>query len=383
MPRISIIMPTFNRADTILRAVQSVRAQPVEDWELVVIDDGSTDPTRDLLAGVGDPRIRVFWQENQGTAPARNHGFREARGDIIAFLDSDDVWPLHHLELATAFFDAHPGEDLYSSEMWEDFGRGIIVRHWRVETSDWYPETAAELGSRAFAAPPQLGDSYLYIYSTRSEVGEWGRAIVERSGFRDVFHYRGDIFDRWRWGYLMALHPTVITRRALEAVGPFDTSIYVANDFSWLAELCRRFTANFFSIPGSIKHEFTEAGQPLSEDHVVTGKTAVRFHQDILEQHERLFWSRHPEDPELSAIRGFRQYIVGEAAARKGQRDLALEYLRASSKTYRGLRARELRWLLEVTPAPLTIRAHDLWYLPQRIRSRVNRLIERAARRLS
>lgn len=382
MPRVSIIMPTYNRADTILRAVESIRSQPVEDWELVVIDDGSTDATRDLLAGVGDARIRVFSQENQGTAPARNHGFREARGDLIAFLDSDDVWPAHHLELAVAFFNAHPGEDFYSSECWEDFGKGVIVKHWRVETSEWYPATAAEIGSKAFAAPPPLGDSYMHIYSSRAEVGEWGRAIVERSGYRDVFHYRGDIFNCWRWGWLMALHPTVITRRALDAVGPFDTSIYVANDFGWLAELCRRFTANFFSIPGSIKHELSGAGQALAEDHVVTGKTAVRFHQDVLEQFERMFWSGRPGDPELCAIRGFRQYLVGEAAARKGQHAVALEYLRASSRTYHARRARELRWLLEVTPPTLTQRAHGLWAFAPRVQSQVKRAISRAIGRL-
>jgi glycosyltransferase involved in cell wall biosynthesis len=374
MARVSIIMPTFNRADTILRAVESVRAQRFQDWELIVIDDGSTDDTRDRLVGL-DPRLRVVAQENQGVGAARNRGLREARGELIAFLDSDDAWEPHHLELAAAFFGAHAEEHLYSSEFWEDFGEGAIVKHWRVEVSTWYPATAAEIGSKDFARPPPLGDGYLRVYSTRAEVGEWGRGVVERSGHRDVFHYRGDIFERWRWGWLMALQPTVITRRALEAVGPFDTSIPVANDFSWLALLCERFTANFFSIPGAIKHELGHGGRSLSEDHLVTGKTAVRFHQDVLRLHEELFWSRRPDDPELAGIRGFRQYLVAEAAARQGQRDVALEYLRRSSQTYRGKEARKLRWVLELAPSPeLARRAYALSLLPGRIRSRLSRL---------
>ncbi|MCK6589332.1 MAG: hypothetical protein L6Q76_17330, partial [Polyangiaceae bacterium] len=117
-------------------------------------------------------------------------------------------------------------------------------------------------------------------------------------------------------------------------------------------------------------------------DHVVTGKTAVRFHQDVLEQFERMFWSGRPGDPELCAIRGFRQYLVGEAAARKGQHAVALEYLRASSRTYHARRARELRWLLEVTPPALTQRAHGLWAFAPRVQSQVKRAISRAIGRL-
>jgi glycosyltransferase involved in cell wall biosynthesis len=372
-------MPTYNRADTILRAVESVRAQSWEDWELVVIDDGSTDGTRDLLAGL-DPRIRVLSQENRGVAAARNRGLRAASGDLIAFLDSDDAWTPYHLELAAAFFDAHPQDHLYSSEFWEDFGRGFIVRHFRVEASEWYPETAARIGSAAFAAAPPLGDGYLRVYARRDEVGPWGRAVVDKSGHQGVYHYRGDIFDRWRWGWLMALQPTVITRAALEAVGPFDETVPVANDFSWLAVLCKRFTAHYLSIPGAIKHELGHAGRALAEDHLATGKRAIQFHEDVLRLHDELFWSANHDDPELVALRGFRQYLVAQAAAKQGQRDHALHYLEASKDTYRGWDARELRWLLALAPTPaFSRRAYEISVLPLRIRSRLDWLRRKVA----
>lgn len=374
-PRVSIVMPTYNRADTLLRAVESVRAQTREDWELLLVDDGSTDATASLLAGVTDPRIRVFTQENRGVGAARNRAFREVRGDLIAFLDSDDAWVTHHLEMAVAFFGAHPGEHLYSSEWWEDFGRGLVVKHFRVEMSEWYPATAAKIGSSAFAAPPPLGDGYLRVYRSRAEVGEWGRSIVERAGYRDVFHYRGDIFDHWRWGWLMALQPTVLTRQALEAVGPFDTTVPVANDFSWLARLCQRFTANCFSLPGCIKHELGVGGAPLGEGHLVTGKTAVQFHRDVLRLHEELFWSAAKSDPELTRLRGFRQFLVAQAAVKLGMRDVALEHLRASKDAYQDREARELRWLVELSPtAAIARRAYALSGLPSRFRARYRRL---------
>ncbi len=377
-PRVSIVMPTYNRADTLLRAVESVRAQTFQDWELVLVDDGSTDATRDVLAGVTDPRVRVFSQENRGVGGARNRAFEEVRGDLIAFLDSDDAWTPHHLRMAVAFFGAHPGEHLYSSEWWEDFGSGIVLKHFWPEIAQWYPATAAKIGSKAFAAPAPLGDGYLRAYSTRAEVGAWGRAIVESTGYRDVFHYRGDVFNHWRWGWLMALQPTVLTRHALETIGPFDTSIPVANDFSWLASLCKHFTANYFSMPGCIKYELGVGGAPLGEGHLVTGKSAVQFHRDVLRLHEELFWNAAKEDPELTGLRGFRQFLVAQAAVKLGMRDVALEHLRASKDTYPALEARELRWIVELSPTPaIARRAQALSEVPSRLVARAARLFSR------
>lgn len=334
-PRVSIVMPTYNRRDTILRAIESVRAQWVDDWELVVVDDGSTDGTRDVVAGI-DPRVRLIVQENQGVAGARNTAFCATRGELVAFLDSDDAWPAHHLALAVAFFDAHPSEQAYTSEFWEDFGDSRYVKHFRVETGDWYPQTAKRIGSHAFDVPPEEGDPYLWHYDARAPIGEWSRAVLDRTPYRNAFEYRGHIFRSWRWGWLMALQPTVVTRRALEIVGPFDTSYRVASDFGWLASLCREFPMNFVSVPGCIKHELAGSGRPLSEGHLVTGRTAVRFHEDVLRFHEELFWKANPDDAELSALRGFRQSLVAAAALKQGARDVARRHLEQAAHTYPG-----------------------------------------------
>src|SRR5262249_46089627 len=79
MTLVSIIMPTFNRADTIKRAIRSVQAQTFTDWELIVVDDGSTDDTAARIEGC-DPRLKLIRQENQGTAGARNTGLRASAG---------------------------------------------------------------------------------------------------------------------------------------------------------------------------------------------------------------------------------------------------------------------------------------------------------------
>ncbi|MCB0164573.1 MAG: glycosyltransferase family 2 protein [Anaerolineae bacterium] len=89
-PFFSVIIPTFNRADVVFRAIQSILNQTFEDFELIIIDDGSTDNTRDIIQAIDDPRLRYVYQENKGVSAARNRGASVARGQILTFLDSDD-----------------------------------------------------------------------------------------------------------------------------------------------------------------------------------------------------------------------------------------------------------------------------------------------------
>ena len=90
---ISVIIPTYNRAALLKKAVDSVLAQHDVELELLVVDDGSTDNTAEVMAGITDPRVRYLPQEcNRGACAARNVGVREARGEYIAFQDSDDQW---------------------------------------------------------------------------------------------------------------------------------------------------------------------------------------------------------------------------------------------------------------------------------------------------
>ena len=92
-PKVSVIVPTHNRADLIEYSIRSVLAQTYPDFELLVVDNGSTDSTRSVVDGIGDPRIRYIYQENSGgPAGPRNTGIRESRGEYVAFLDSDDLW---------------------------------------------------------------------------------------------------------------------------------------------------------------------------------------------------------------------------------------------------------------------------------------------------
>lgn len=106
---ISVIIPTYNTALLIERTIRSVLAQSRQDFEVLIVDDCSTDDTLDVVRSIADARIRVFRQpENRGPAAARNRGLAEAKGEYCAFLDGDDYWEPDFLKGTADFFDAHP-----------------------------------------------------------------------------------------------------------------------------------------------------------------------------------------------------------------------------------------------------------------------------------
>jgi glycosyltransferase involved in cell wall biosynthesis len=108
-PKVSIIIPSFNRADMILTAIESAQAQTFTEWEAIIVDDGSTDNTREVVAGVKDARVRYIFQENKGLPGARNAGIRASRADYLAFLDSDDAFLPQKLALQVPIMDENPG----------------------------------------------------------------------------------------------------------------------------------------------------------------------------------------------------------------------------------------------------------------------------------
>jgi glycosyltransferase involved in cell wall biosynthesis len=97
-PKVSVVIPTYNRADKVRKGIESVLAQTVTDLEVIVVDDGSLDETGKILAETFGDRIRYHAQANQGVSAARNRGITEARGEWIAFLDSDDLWEKDKIE---------------------------------------------------------------------------------------------------------------------------------------------------------------------------------------------------------------------------------------------------------------------------------------------
>jgi glycosyltransferase involved in cell wall biosynthesis len=353
MPQVSIIVPTYNRADTILRAIKSIQAQTFQDWELIVVDDGSKDSTAPLVAGL-DRRMILIRQQNRGLAATRITGLLASTGEYIAFLDSDDEWLPHHLELCLAFLEAFPNESFVSCELLEDFSQGRFVNHYRVETSEWYLGMATRIRSHMLDLPPGETDDYLRVYESREPIGDWGDHIVKRAGRdQNAFLYSGRIFEYLRWGFLIALPATVIKRTALETVGFPDPDYCTASDFHFMANLCQNFRANFLSVPTYIKHEFNSEGRIPVESHIATGAPALTCARDMLRSWEDLFWHARRNDRELCALRSLRQFSIAKIALEFGQRDLALQCLKEARQGLPGFwRAIALAWVVRCLPQP-------------------------------
>jgi glycosyltransferase involved in cell wall biosynthesis len=108
VPRVSVVIPLYNKASSIAAATTSVRRQTFADLELIVVDDGSTDGSASVVRGLGDTRMRLLAQPNAGPGAARNRGLADAAGEYVAFLDADDEWEPEFLQLAVTALDAHP-----------------------------------------------------------------------------------------------------------------------------------------------------------------------------------------------------------------------------------------------------------------------------------
>ena len=116
-PLFSVVIPAYNSGKFIRMTIGSILLQTVQDFEIVVVNDGSTDNTREILDSERDSRLRVIERENGGECVARNQGMREARGKYIAFLDSDDAWLPNHLEQALSFLESHLDIAWFSSTL--------------------------------------------------------------------------------------------------------------------------------------------------------------------------------------------------------------------------------------------------------------------------
>jgi glycosyltransferase involved in cell wall biosynthesis len=178
---ISVIIPVFNRRDEVLRAIASVEAQTRPPSEIIVVDDASTDDSAEAVASLGDERVRLLRHEtNRGAAAARNTGIEAARGDWIAFLDSDDVWDKEKLAHQLSALIAAP-DDMPAGVT------GYVIRDYRTGlVSTFHPEPAmAGLEPLVWGCPLGIGSTLLAR-----------RAVFDRIGLLDPELPR---LEDWEW----------------------------------------------------------------------------------------------------------------------------------------------------------------------------------------
>ncbi|MEP9356016.1 glycosyltransferase family 2 protein [Xanthobacter sp. KR7-65] len=165
MPVVSVVMPVYNVEAYVADAIRSVLAQTFTDFELIVVDDGSTDASAAIIAGFDDLRLRVIRQTNRGLAGARNTGIRAAAGRYIALLDSDDLWTPDKLDAHVRHLDRapHVGVSYSQSDFIDDSGRRLGLRQ-----------------------APKLTDVDLLDVLTRNPVGNGSAPVLRRAALDEI-----------------------------------------------------------------------------------------------------------------------------------------------------------------------------------------------------
>lgn len=122
MPKFSVIIPLYNKESHILKSIKSVFQQRFLDYEIVIVNDGSTDNSYDLVKELSNPKIFHYTKENNGVSSARNFAMQHAKGDYFAFLDADDIWNPNHLEILNNLITKFPKCGLYATNYTFDYG---------------------------------------------------------------------------------------------------------------------------------------------------------------------------------------------------------------------------------------------------------------------
>jgi glycosyltransferase involved in cell wall biosynthesis len=200
-PRVSVIVPAYNMAEYTVETIESLRAQTYPDVEIIVVDDGSTDGTAMALERFGDSIIRLR-QENRGACAARNRGFRASTGELVAFLDCDDLYHPEKVERFVAWFRDHPGVGM--------------------------------------------------VYSPEYLIDENGEIVGENRPRRP---HSGEVFSRLLRRNFVGSSTPIVRREALDEVGLWDEAIFTTADWDLWLRIARRCLVGYIDDPLSYSRQ--------------------------------------------------------------------------------------------------------------------------------
>lgn len=243
-PTVSVVIPTYNRAHVVGRAIRSVLNQTYQDFEIIVVDDGSTDNTEEVVKSFNDPRIRyIRHEENRGGSAARNTGIRAARGAYIAFLDSDD---------------------------------------------EWLPEKLAKQVQKMTCSGDQVGFVYTGVKVIDAETG---RCLVEKVPFLE-----GNVYSQLLEGAFIGTCSSVMVRKtAIEEVSGFDEQLVSRQD--WDCWIRIAYSYNVSCIPECLVVRYTGLLQISSKLQRIAEGTVqlLEKHRANLDKRPRTFGKKLAE----------------------------------------------------------------------------------------
>ncbi len=336
-PIVSVIIPTYNRAGFLTEAIESVLAQTCDDIEIIVVDDGSTDDTKEKLKPYKG-RIEYVYIENGGPARARNVGMRMARGKYISFLDSDDLYYPKKIEIQAAFLEDHADVDLVCSELTaiDDNGKVLDELH---------------LQNYHRAAYTDIDATYENIYSKSISIAKAGLDLKE---WEDRRIYVGDVFDRYFVELILSTNTVMFRRSVLKSVGFQHEPYRVFEDYEFVLRIAKSHSVAFIDAP---TYKLRYHADQISTTRDKSNGTAILInkHLNLIEiaekhgLHDKDYYSSNKAavDRKLGGLnKDFAVMLMksGECTRR------ARKHLRSSAKHNRPA---HFLWLLTLTPSLL------------------------------
>ncbi|MBI5588801.1 MAG: glycosyltransferase family 2 protein [Deltaproteobacteria bacterium] len=258
-PCVSVIIPTYNRADFLPAAIRSVLAQTYKNVEIIVVDDGSTDDTGKVVIPFGD-RIKYIRTANMGPAHARNVGMKAGGGKYIAFLDSDDAYLPEKLDMQVSLMESEPEVGMVFTDLSAATEAGV------------WQERHLRSYHRLY---DRKGWSYDDIYQVKKRLPFSG-GVVEC--------YIGDIFRHVLMDPLVPSFTILFPREILEKVGYQNEAYRLAEDYEFIVRVCKRFKAAFLDIPTYVYRyhagQVSVPGQPKTKDNLLK---VIRIHEVFLQ----------------------------------------------------------------------------------------------------
>ncbi len=219
---VSIIMPTYNNAEYINNAIKSVFEQTYKNKEIIVIDDGSTDSTRQVIKPYLH-RIKYHFQENKGVASARNKGLELANGDYIAFLDSDDFWFPKNLEIKVGILKAHKNLGAVFSNFRMIDRTGVIYSNGIIKRYSSFNKKKYE---KVF-----LADRHISINK------------------KNYKYFYGKIFFDLLLGNFILTSTTVFKKKCVKEVGMFRSDLSTEEDYEYFLRFSKNYTIGYINLP--------------------------------------------------------------------------------------------------------------------------------------
>lgn len=236
-PIVSIIIPTYNRARLLPNAIRSLLSQSYANIEIIVIDDGSTDNTKEVLSQFKD-KLRYLESGHKGTAHARNLGMKASTGEYIAFLDSDDRYLQYKIELQVTFMESHPEVDMVYTEFSGSYENWFIDEYHLRTYHDSYD---------------RKGWTYDDLFQKK---GKFHFSPLSKA----IDYYIGNIFKYNLMDTVVPTNTVLFRKKILRTVGYQNESYRLAQDYEFVVRICKHCQVAFLNIPTYvILHHFDNA----------------------------------------------------------------------------------------------------------------------------